>query len=888
MMKNGRVVGRWLGVVLACAILLPGGVARAATAYWDASGLGTSQGGSGIWDLSSTNWTAAQSDGLPLVWNNTGTQTANLGGTAGTLTVASGTTINVNNITFATTGYSINGADSSSILNLNGTTPTIAVGAGISAAINAVISGSNVTKTGTGTLTLGTGNQLGGGTFNIASFGGTVLVTNTAAVNGATNNGLGSNSVGLGTSSTLSLRNDGAGGTGTGVINFGNNISFGSTSTLTVGSVSGATVTNKTIALGTLTMSAGSGNRFTISSLNGYDVSFGAVTLATNPGTMANSANVTVGAVGQASANQVLSKGLGGTLTLTAAGTYSGGTIIYAGAVSVADLSYLGTGSVLHLGGRDPATSSGATGTLIYTGTGATSGLVIDLGTNLAASGFGTPGGKIQNDGSGALIFTSDVTATATGTDSNNTKTLTLQGSNTGNNTIAGKIGDSISTTTFTGTTVTSVAKAGTGNWILSGANSYTGSTSITGGVLSVGSVADGGVQKSGTTGAIGASTITVADTTGLMVGQAVSGTNIGAGAVITDITGTTVTLSVANTGAVNTAVSFGTANALGLSVNTAGNLVINGGTLQYTGGAASTNRLFQVGQTTAGGTATLDASGTGAINFSNTGNLTYGNANQTRNVVLTGTNTGANTLAASIGNNGSGAVSVTKSGAGTWVLSGTSTYTGATTVNNGTLLINGSLASGSAVALNTATLGGSGTVAGLVTTAGASSVISPGNSPGTLNLTGGLNAALGATLNFELGTGSDLLNLGSGVFTGSTAANGLVFNFSDSGGLVAGVAYTLIDYGSASGLDYADLLANVLPSGFILDTTFGNNGFLIDTATTSLQVQFAAVPEPETWALLLVGSGLLPWLSRKRGSARRNGQRFGVSFPDEARPFIG
>ena len=84
------------------------------------------------------------------------------------------------------------------------------------------------------------------------------------------------------------------------------------------------------------------------------------------------------------------------------------------------------------------------------------------------------------------------------------------------------------------------------------------------------------------------------------------------------------------------TSLANGGANSsIGKSSNAASNLVINGGTLKYTGAGSSTDRLLTIQPNGA----TLDASGTGPVNFTNSGaaviadaadrNVTFGNASQ-------------------------------------------------------------------------------------------------------------------------------------------------------------------------------------------------------------------------------------------------------------------
>ncbi|NQT41280.1 MAG: autotransporter-associated beta strand repeat-containing protein, partial [Planctomycetes bacterium] len=114
----------------------------------------------------------------------------------------------------------------------------------------------------------------------------------------------------------------------------------------------------------------------------------------------------------------------------------------------------------------------------------------------------------------------------------------------------------------------------------------------------------------------------------------------------------------------------------------TAANIVIDGGTIRYTGDTTTGNpdRGFTIG---AGG-ATLDAAG------GNTWRLEQG-----RNFGITSTAGGTLTLTGasdgSLTMNLSGAGDLVKNGTGTWTLGGQNNYTGGTTVNQGTLNLQGS-----------------------------------------------------------------------------------------------------------------------------------------------------------------------------------------------------
>jgi autotransporter-associated beta strand protein len=208
-----------------------------------------------------------------------------------------------------------------------------------------------------------------------------------------------------------------------------------------------------------------------------------------------------------------------------------------------------------------------------------------------------------------------------------------------------------------------------------------------------------------------------------------------------------------------------GSNSSIGASSNAAGNLVFaNGTTLLYTGSGDSTDRLFTIDGNGAGLGVAIDASGTGALNFTNTGSITHSTSGQTRTLTLQGNSTADNTFALLLANNGGGALSVAKSGTGTWVLTGNSTFTGATAINAGALTV------GHANAL--------GTTAGGVTV----------SSGAALQLTGGI--AVGAeALNISgdgIGSGGALRNLsGTNSYAGAITLGAAARINSDSGTLL-------------------------------------------------------------------------------------------------------
>jgi fibronectin-binding autotransporter adhesin len=129
-----------------------------------------------------------------------------------------------------------------------------------------------------------------------------------------------------------------------------------------------------------------------------------------------------------------------------------------------------------------------------------------------------------------------------------------------------------------------------------------------------------------------------------------------------------------------------GIASGIGASSSAASNLVLandNFGGLNYIGSAnASTDRDFTIANGGGAYSGAIASSGTGTLTFTSTNAVSYVTPNGSRNFVLTGSNTGQNTLNARLVNNGTGALTFQKTGTSTWVLANeTSSYTGSTTI---------------------------------------------------------------------------------------------------------------------------------------------------------------------------------------------------------------
>jgi len=190
--------------------------------------------------------------------------------------------------------------------------------------------------------------------------------------------------------------------------------------------------------------------------------------------------------------------------------------------------------------------------------------------------------------------------------------------------------------------------------------------------------------------------------------------------------------------------------------------------------------------------------------------------------------------------------VSLVKGGAGTLNLGGLNSYVGTTLVSNGTLAVNGTHLGGDAYTIAGGILSGTGLIGSAVHVL-AGGAVAPGNAIGMLSIDNSVD--LDGVLQIELANTGGPAGLGdildvNGFFD---ITNGTVqFVYSDA---LTNDFYIFSQYDSITAGQFLDVLN--LPSGYMIDYAFNGNQIAL------------VIPEPSTWALLLVG--LVLTIARRR-----------------------
>ncbi|MDJ7134690.1 autotransporter-associated beta strand repeat-containing protein [Salmonella enterica] len=522
-------------------------------------------------------------------------------------------------------------------------------------------------------------------------------------------------------------------------------------------------------------------------------------------------------------------------LTLSGANSYSGGTLISDGTLVASNVEALGSGDVtndavleLNTGGTFDNTISGS-GRVVKSGDGAltlsgansySGGTLISDGTLIAGrvdvlgSGDVTDdatlelntGGTFDNaiSGSGQVVKSGDKMLTLSGANSYSGGTLISDGTLVASNVEALGTGDVTNNATLelnTGGDFTNnisgsgqVVKSGDDTLTLSGANSYTGGTTISGGTLVATNVE-----------ALGSGDVTNNAVLELNTGGTFDNAISGSGQVVKS-GDKTLTLSGANSYTGGTTINDGTLVATSVDALGTGD-VTDDATLELNTGGDFDNAIGGSGNVVKSGADTLTLSGsntyTGGTLISD-GTLVASNVD----ALGTGDVTDNATLELNTGGDFDNAISgrgqVVKSGDKTLTLSGANSYTGGTTISGGTLVASNVEALGSGDIDNYASLqlnaSGQFVTANLTTHDNATTAIGAGSALRANTLTQEANSTLAVHLtdsNSGAIVTADRANLG-----GTLDITG-IGNVAKSWTRDA-YAYTLIDTDSAINSDFA------------------------------------------------------------------------------------
>jgi autotransporter-associated beta strand protein len=654
-----------------------------------------------------------------------------------------------------------------------------------------------------------------------------------------------------------------------------------------IGAGSGANTTLTKTGAGDLTFSGGFNGSGTIANsgggqllISGNITKTGVLTLKSDSGSLVVSGNIPIQSANSlyldGTANGTISGSIGtqyaitkngaGTWVLTGNNTFNNSASINAGVLNIQHASALGSGNNVNVvsgaalqvqGGF----TSSSTGTLNLNGSGvsSTGGALRNIsGNNTLARQIVLQSASRINSDSGTLTI--DV---ASGSAITGAFGLTIGGA--GNVVVA----DAIDTGSLT--------KDGNGMLTLSGANTYTGGTTISGGILKIanndnnlGGTAgtltfNNGTLQFGATGITlsGSRPVTITSSGGFVdIASGNTGTIagvIGGGGTLTKTgTGTLLLSSTANTFTGNLNINGGTLELAGgsgatytggtITINGAANLLLSGTyylftdktiTFDSTGGGTLNVGTGGSGMLIRGGGATFTTSG-GARNTINGGsfiNLDNPGKPVTFNVVRGSDPTVDLDVSVQIGNPGS----ITKAGNGIMTLGNAANYyTGGTIINGGTLSVatinttgNGNLGNLSA-STGTLTLGGgvlkyTGTAATFSSpwklNDGTLSGIDVAN---TLTITTDAPSSTGSLTKFGLGT---LILSGNNGFTGGTTISGGILKIANSDNNLGGTAGTLtfnngtLQFGGSGITISASRPVTITSSGGFVDIASGNSG---------------------------------------------------------------